>query len=134
MSSSQYILDRINKYLEETGYPKTPVEILESMDVDILVNEDFEAIGLLGYVVNHSKHLGKVGTIKLIYVDPPHRKNWNKLNLLIANYMKRLDVDVIEFFVDSKISAWFQRVLGSKPITYIHHLKTEEYIKRVEEL
>lgn len=131
MSSSQYILDRINKYLIETGYPKTPVEILESMDVDLLVNDKQETIGLLGYWINESTHLGKVGTIKMVYVDEEYRGDVLDTIRLAGEYMKRLDVKVMELFLDSNFSRFFTEALDMPASTHIHHTNTEEYLNKV---
>ena len=131
---SNYIIDRLMKYVQETGYPKTPIELAEDMEVDTLQNELNETIGLIGYTVVKSTHLGKVGTVHLVYIDLPFRKNFNDTMLIVGNYMKGLDTEVTEFFTDSRSSKWFEEKIGSKPITHIHLLETERFIEKIKEL
>jgi hypothetical protein len=129
---SRYILESLINYVAETGYPKTPVELANSMDIDILVNNNQEVIGLIGYEISDSSHLGKVGSIHLVYIEPKHRNNWTDLNLLVGKYMKRLGANTLELFLDNRISKWFEENINSKPTTNLHYLRTEDYIKKFE--
>lgn len=123
----------VEDYITETNAPFTVDEVLDAVTVmfPLVDDKDDSVSGFFGYDVAPSSAYGPVAVIRMVYISPRKRQSFKKVALSIFQFLKDQGYETVEVHASGKVNNWMKKQLSSRPYTYIHMNKVDEYIRRL---
>jgi N-acetylglutamate synthase-like GNAT family acetyltransferase len=92
------------------------------------IQRDGISIGMFGWSdpLTTQGH-GKSITIRMVYIEPDYRGNFNEIVKHIMEVCKKAEVETIQMYATKEVSNWFRR-LGYDPKGYLHIYKPQEIL------
>ena len=123
---AKYTADRLVDYIQETEYPITIKELVESTEIVPLVVDD-NRVGIFGFRPTDTVYQGKVATVKLIYVEPKYREiSFHQKAKALFLYFKNKDFDNLEMYADAGTSKYINHKFHNEPLCYVHLMNVDE--------